>query len=127
MASMELLVLGNINSPTLEEGINYHVIPGKQKNSKLYVKGDFAYKLDKQVGNIRYLVCKFPSCSVRCSIKNSFLTTNSEVDHTCRHEGASAAMWTALACQGRMKLRAEREGTSFQVCPIYVSKKLNVN
>ena len=120
MATLEHLVLGNINAPTLEEGINYHIIPGKQKNLKIFVKGDFAYKLDKAVGNIRYLVCKFPSCHVHCSIKNSFLTTN-EVDHSCRNEGASAALWTALACQGRMKLRAEREGTSFQVCPIYVS------
>ena len=120
MATLEHLVLGNINAPTLEEGINYHVIPGKQKNSKLFVRGDLVYKLDKAIGNIRYLSCKFPSCHVRCSIKNNFLTTN-EVDHSCRNEGASAALWTALACQGRMKLRAEREGTSFQVCPIYVS------
>ena len=109
------LILGSINSPNLEEGVNYHIIPGKQKNSKLFIKGNFAYKLDKAIGNVRYIVCKLPSCHVRCIIKNSFLTTT-EGNHSCRSEGASAAFWTALACQGRMKLCAEREGTSFKVC-----------
>ena len=45
--NMDHLVLGNINALTLEEGVNYHMIPGKQKNSKLFIKGNFAYKLDK--------------------------------------------------------------------------------
>ena len=62
--NMDHLVLGNINALTLEEGVNYHMIPGKQKNSKLFIKGKFAYKLDKAVGNVRYLVCKFLSCIV---------------------------------------------------------------
>ena len=108
----------NVNAPNLpnqEEGVNYHVIPGKQKNSKLFIKGDHAYKLDKAVGTVRYLTCKCPSCNVRAVIKSSFLVTTEGV-HTCAVEGASVSMWAATACTGRMKLRAENEGTSYQVC-----------
>jgi len=108
----------------LKDGANYHVIPGKHAKSKLIIKGDHAFTVDKKVplkeetGKVMYYVrCKFKDCKVRGWIKNDFLTVPENSIHTCVSDGlgASKAKWLAQAALSRMRERAAKETSSFDV------------
>ena len=112
--------------PTLQEGVNYRLIPGKHKNSKLIIVGNYAYKLEKLDKNVLYLFCKFPSCKARAKIKGNvfYSTSGSKVPHTCQSRGACAEFWEAHEALSRMKYRAELETTSYRVTICYLGYKL---
>lgn len=101
----------------LVDGINYRVMPGKQANSKLVVKGGLCYKLDKKAvlksgQMVLYLKCKYSTCKGRAMIIERHLKTNEDTEHTCPKDGANTAHWRALECLTIMKERASREAST---------------
>jgi len=110
----------------LKSGLNYKVIAGKQQGSKLVVKGKYAYHVDTRIKGrdesakaFYYLKCKFGTCPARGYIKDDYLFTPNEakVPHTCERDGhgPSEGRWFAQAALGRMKERASKETSTFEV------------
>ena len=110
----------------LKGGINFKVIAGKQQGSKLVVKGKFAYHVDTRIKgrnestkSFYYIKCKFATCPARGYIKDDFLylPNESKVPHTCERDGLgpSEGRWFAQAALGRMKERASKETSTFEV------------
>jgi len=107
----------------LVDGVNFHVIPGKHSKSKLVIKGDYAYTVDKKVASkdggksLYYMRCKYKQCKVRGVIKNNFLTLAENHVHSCVADGAGVgrAKWMAQAALARMRERAAKETSSFDV------------
>jgi len=105
-------------------GLNYRVIPGKQRNSKIYVKEPFTYVMDRWAQNpvdkqpMLYLKCRYPAVII-----DDFLsTTLSKHAHTCNEsESGGMAKITALEITNKMKMRAELEMTSFYVSIFIIS------
>jgi len=109
----------------LDDGVNYRIIPGKLRLSKIVVCGKYGYLVDRKKdckdSNPKfYLKCKFPRCKARGFIKNKFLTLqrdNNDHPHTCDLDGGGAceARWAALSALARMKERALKERSTFEV------------
>lgn len=108
----------------LKDGVNFHVIPGKHSKSKLIIKDDFAYTVDKKVllkeetgKYMFYIRCKFKDCKVRGTIKKDFLSLSDTSVHTCQAGGSAVgkSKWLAQAALARMRHRACTEPSSYDV------------
>ena len=106
----------------LQDGVNYRIIPGKHLASKLVIHNNFGYSINKRAFDkeskkaIFYLKCKYKSCKARAFIRNNYCGFNEDNHpHTCQGEGASPARWYAQAALARMKERAIKETSTFDV------------
>jgi len=105
------------------QALNYRIVPGKHKDSKIYVKEPFTYVLDRVTKNqvddqaVFYLKCRSPTCPARAILTDGFLSTaGSKHQHICNDsESQGMAKITALELSAKMKMRAELEMTSFHV------------
>jgi len=107
----------------LKDGQNYKVIPGKHFGSQLVVKGKYAFNIQKRrkdgASEIIYLRCKFKGCPSRAHLKDDFFyePNADKTPHSCDQDGngPSEARWMAQAALGRMKERAAKETSTFEV------------
>jgi len=111
---------------SLQDGVNFRVIPGKHHGSKLVIHQQFGYSINKRVkdstsgDSIYYLKCKYTTCSARGFIRRNFFAYNPDQNpHTCEGEGASTARWFAAAALARMKERAMKETSTLEVSVFY--------
>jgi len=111
----------------LQDGINYRVIPGKQQGSKIVIHQKYGYTVNKRVKDpksgkpLYYLKCKYTSCHAKGYVRNNYFAFNPDANpHTCEGEGASAARWFAAAALARMKERATKENSTFEVSKVLV-------
>lgn len=101
-----------------EEGENFRTIPGKKKNSKIYIHNNYCFLVDKSDKNVIYLKCKDPSCPARATVKNNSLTmsANTTKKHNCNQtDPQNASKIVVNEIFARMKERAANEGTSYLV------------
>lgn len=103
---------------TLNAGINFRIIQGKQSNSRVIVQNNFCYILDKTTtiydDQVVYVKCKYSTCPARGIIKEDMLEVRK--DHTCHsNNGHSLSRIAVQEVLSKMKRRAATEGTSFFV------------
>lgn len=106
-------------APTL----NFRVIAGKHRNSKIYVKEPYTYVIDRSSKSSQeskssiYLKCRIPSCPARAHIVDGFLNTSvSRQGHSCNEsESSGMAKISSLEVASKMKTRAELEMTGYWV------------
>jgi len=107
----------------LKDGVNYQVIEGKHSGSKLVIFKDFGYSVNKkklakgEASPMYYLRCKyFPTCKATAFIRKNYCARNDDLNpHTCPGDGASKARWYAQAALTRMRNRAMKETSTFDV------------
>jgi len=123
------------SSPSTSSALNYRIVPGKHKDSKIYVKEPFTYVHDRTTKNpidnqiVLYLKCRSPTCPARAILTDGFLSTaGSKHQHNCNDsESAGMAKITAMEISSKMKMRAELEMTSFHVSKIYIIVIFNLS
>ena len=110
--------------PIPGKGRNYLIVPGKQKNSRIFQIDNDLYIFEKgKVGKSPdepttfYLNCRdyvTQKCKARAHISNGFLTRDPAKPHTCDQD-ANRVNAEVSRAMNTMKERATNEKTSFQV------------
>lgn len=106
---------------SLSNGVNFTVVPGKQKGSKIVVHDNYGYIVEKtQVRDgrtKRYMKCKFSGCAARAVIDGNVLTlrTSATRIHTCNLENSvDRALWRSREVFKKMKEMAETQNASIR-------------
>lgn len=112
------------SSQELVDGLNFRVIQGKQKKSRVIVQDNYCYTVERTdtlkngQGTVFYLRCKYSqTCPGRAVIKGNLLeVSNQDRLHECSAtEGASLSKIASQELLTTMKKRAAQEGTTFFV------------
>lgn len=109
------------SNTSLCDGVNYTVVPGKQKGSKIVIHEDYGYIVEKsQVRDgrtKRYLKCKFSGCAGRAVIEGKVLTVRNTPSriHTCKLDNnVDRGLWRSREVFRKMKDLAETENMSIR-------------
>lgn len=97
--------------------LNFRMVTGKQRKSKIYVKEPYTYVLDQMKtcsidsSVLLYLRCRHSSCPARAIVTDGFLSTaGSKQQHNCNSSDENGMnKITVLEISAKMKMRAEME------------------